>query len=171
MKFWLVTRYEKSGSPAMATDDQQMAAALISQGYKAHIPELGVEAIGRRFRIRGSYTTNDRNQAIILMKIGGHLRFNAQDAIDEGLLTFEEMKALGFANVVDREPTKKPEPEPPKVEAPKPEIKPSLPDFYVMKKDALVAWADNQVPQIHLDRRKRKDDLVKDVLAALKERE
>jgi len=135
------------------------------------MPELGIAAIGPRFRIKGHYHTKDRNEVLILMKVAGPLRCNPQDAIDEGILTFDEVKALGFDNVVDREPIKEAEPEPPKVEAPKPEIKPSLPDFYTMKKEALVMWADNQVPQIHLDRRKKKDDLVKDVLAALKERE
>jgi hypothetical protein len=162
MRFWLATRLEAPGQLPITTASREFQAELVSRGYRIlGFPQMGIAALG--MKIRGHYETKDRNEVLVLMKVGGNLHCNPQDAVDEGILTAAEVKALGYDNVV-APPDAKP------VAAPVPEVPEILPDFYTMKKEALVKWADAQVPPIHLDRRKRKDTLVAEVKAALEER-
>jgi hypothetical protein len=157
MRFWLPYKIEIQDQPTVITDDMAEVEMYRSKGYKITKPTLRVARL--KLAIRGEYKTSKKAEAVVLMKIGGMLRFDPMDAVREGLLTLGNLVEMGLVPAPKDEPV----PAPVVVE----EVAEPMPDFDVMGKDALVAWADDRKPPIHLDRRKRKDILVAEVREAL----
>lgn len=162
MKFWLPVRFEPVGKPPIVTDDPDTIKELKRQGQPMRRAEFRIQVGGNKVFIRQE--TDEKEQAVCkaLMECG-QLEFNPQDAVDEKIFTKGEMIAMGF---MQPDPEEEVEVKAPEVE----ELPPALPDFDTMSKAHLVEWADSQNPPIHLDRRKRKTDLVKEVREFLKEK-
>ncbi len=161
MRFWLPSRIEQPGKPAYTTDNQERISYAINEGARVTPGRMHFKRLN--LTIKSEYETKDRNLILKLMKAGGQLRFNKMDAINEGILTPDDFAQAGIPlpKEVGNAPVKEPEK---KIE----EV--VLPDFDTLSKKNLVEWADAQEPPIHLDRRKRKGDLVKEVKEALEER-
>ena len=165
MKFWLPVRAEGKGVSGETTDDPRRIADLISRGARITHGVFRLPNIGEGIKIKQSYESTNPEEIKALMQVGGILRFNPKDAIDEGLLSAAEVKALGFDVEVSDESE-----EEPKSKSKPADLPPKTPNLDTISKEALVSWADAQDPPIHLDRRKRKDALVKEVKMALAKR-
>lgn len=160
----------RHGTPTRVISDPKILEYEISGGASAHPGQIRVPKLANQIPngglIRGSYETSNPAEVKVLLKVGS-LFFNPQDAVDEGIFTAEEMIAMGWTV----KPPAGQEVKPEAIKVPAVDLPDPLPDFDTISKSALVDWADAQDPPIHLDRRKRKDDLAEEVRAILKERE
>jgi hypothetical protein len=164
MLFKIASRVLLPGMPPINTSDPAMLKMAAEQGAKISIGEIKIYKLRDKIpngMIRSRYETKDPAQVRLLMKVGS-LDFDPQDAVDEGILTAEEVTKMGWKVEAP--------PEPVEVVSVPDEIPDPPPDFDTMKKDELIDWANEQEPPIFLDRKKRKSDLADDARVAWEER-
>lgn len=164
MLFKIASRVKLPGMPPTVESDPGMLKTYADRGAQIIIGEIRIHKLKDRIpggMIRGRYATTDRAECEILLKVGT-LDFNPQEAVDEGIFTYDEMMKKGF--------DVRPLPEAPAVKTEVEEVPEPLPDFDTMTIPRIVEWGLNQDPPINLDPRKRKDDIKADLLAELEKR-
>jgi len=166
MRFWLPSTVNVPGFPPYRSEDpwegvkKTGMASATSKVTFMNCPDEGSAPLvihGEKWIDNG-----DIIRHLLFKSKNGLLRFDPQEAVDKGYISFEEMSEKGFKVVKPAEPVEiKP--------AKKPSKKKSGIDLNTMTKDELVKFAGKK--KLVVDVTLNKPELLKEVKAAMKEQE